>query len=80
MSLSKQEFLMYRNLKTVLSEPLVNDAIVTYAKIQYDIALKNLLNSTTPQDDGKWKQAVMIYEHLINFKANVDRVLLNAKS
>lgn len=78
MSLSAEEQILYRNLRLICKEPLVHDTLVKYSKMQYNIALHNLCNATDIREVGKWQQAVMIYEHMINLKANVDNVLKNA--
>lgn len=78
MALQKQEFLLYRNLKTMLKEPLVHDTFVQYAQMQYDIALKNLLHAKELVEIGKWQGLVSMWEHFIHLRANVDKVLSNA--
>lgn len=80
MSLSGEEQLLYRNLKTILDTPAVNDTLVRWADMQYNVALKNLVRATEPIEIGKWQQAVMIYEFIQNFKDNVNRTLKNARS
>lgn len=78
MTLTTPEYLLYRNLKSICAEPLVNDTLVKYAQMQYNIALNNLCTATDVREVGKWQQAVMIWEHFVNLKANVDKVLSNA--
>lgn len=80
MALSAEEQLLYRNLKTILDTPAVNDTLVRWASMQYNIALKNLVVAKEPIEVGKWQQAVMIYEHIQNLKPNVNGILRNAKS
>lgn len=78
MPLSPEEMVLYRNLKVIFQEPIVHDTLVKYSRMQYNIALNNLVKAQDIREVGKWQQAVMIYEHLINIKANVDTVIKNA--
>lgn len=79
MALTTEELILYRNLKTLCSEPMVFDSLVKYCQMQYNIALTNLTNATDIREVGKWQNAVLIYDHFINLKTVVDKVLKNAK-
>lgn len=78
MALTNEEYILYRNVKSICSEPLVNDTLVKYAQVQYNIALHNLCTATDLREVGKWQQGLMVWEHIINLKANVEKVLSSA--
>lgn len=79
MALAPEEYLLYRNFNTMLKEPLVNDTIIKYAQMQYDIALKNLLHSKDLLEIGKWQGLVSVWEHFIHLKDNIEKVLNSAR-
>lgn len=71
--LSPEELTLYKTLFKIISDPVISEPLAKYARIQYDIAVKNVRSKKDVYEYGYFNGIADAYQNMIQLKS----VLLN---
>lgn len=76
-TLSPQEAVYYRDLYRLVTDPIINDLLVKYAKIQYDIAIRSSRSKKELYDYGYGNGQADAWQDIINLKDKLTKIINN---
>jgi len=75
--LTEDEKKFYRDLYRIINDPKVNDIIVTYAKKEYNKAVKDIRTKREPYEYGYGNGSADCWQHIIELKARLTEIMKN---
>lgn len=73
--LSTDEKTFYKQLFQIVNDTHINELLVKYATLQYNIAIKRLKEATDPILIGRYQGEAAAWERLVNIRTTVTDVM-----